>query len=204
MTFSIIVPIHNAAEYMRRGLDSIRWQSYKDYELIIVCDACTDDSEAIAREYTDKVYSVDFGNEGKARNYGLDHASGDWILWMDDDDWWLHQFAFDQLAMMVSKHFDQMDVLAFAFIFQHWGYAAPLGNRGHYWIAVWNKVWKRDFIGDTRFGEEFPADVGFHTRMMQKLPRIVNWDMPLYYYNYMRPGSQTWKLKEEVQKNAGS
>ena len=55
MMFSIIIPAHNAAEYIRKGLDSIKSQSYKDYELIVVCDACTDNTEAIAREYTDKV-----------------------------------------------------------------------------------------------------------------------------------------------------
>lgn len=192
MTFSIIIPVHNGAEYVRKALDSVKCQSYKDYELIVVCDACTDDTEAIAREYTDKVFPVPFGNEGKARNYGLDRAAGDWVLWIDDDDWWLHQFVLEQLAGVLS---DDFDVLAFSFIFQDVGYAAPRSNRGSYWIAVWSKCWRRSFIGDTRFCEEFPADVGWTQRMMDKKPRIADWNMPLYYYNYMRPGSQTWKLK---------
>ncbi len=194
--FSIIIPAYNAGNYIRKGLDSISAQTFKDYELIVVCDACEDNTEAIAREYTDKVYPMPFHNEGKARNYGLDHASGEWVLWMDDDDWWLHQFVLDQLSKEVS---DSIDVLAFSFIFQHWGYAKPTGNRGHHWIAVWNKCWRRSFIADTRFGAEHLSDVNWNQRMMAKNPRIRDWDMPLYYYNYMRPGSQTWKMKMEDQ-----
>lgn len=196
MMFSIIIPAHNAAEYIRKGLDSIKIQSYKDYELIVVCDACTDNTEEIAREYTDKVYPVPFHNEGRARNYGLDRATGDWVLWMDDDDWWLHEFVLEQLSQEVP---DAIDVLAFSFIFQTRGYAKPRNAKGAHWIAVWSKCWRRSFIGDTRFGAEFPSDVNWNVRMMAKKPRIRDWDMPLYYYNYMRPGSQTWKMKMEDQ-----
>ena len=52
--FSVIVPEHNSAEFMRKGLDSIRDQSFTDYELIVVCDACSDNTAEIAREYTDR------------------------------------------------------------------------------------------------------------------------------------------------------
>ena len=48
--FSVIVPMHNSAAFMRRGLDSIREQTFTDYELIIVCDACEDNTADIARE----------------------------------------------------------------------------------------------------------------------------------------------------------
>lgn len=192
MKFSIIIPAHNAESYFRMALNSVKAQSFKDYELIVICDACNDDTEKIAHEYTEKVYAVDYHNEGKARNCGLDHAIGDWVLWIDDDDWFLHQFVLAQIAGVLS---DDFDVLAFAFIFQHVGYAPPKGNDGKYWVAVWSKCWRRLFIGNTRFGETFPVDVGWHLRMMDKAPRIADWNMPIYYYNFMRPGSQTWKIE---------
>ena len=53
--FSVIVPAHNSAAWIRKGLDSIRAQVWDNYELIVVCDACTDNTAEIAREYTDKV-----------------------------------------------------------------------------------------------------------------------------------------------------
>ena len=91
--FSVIVPEHNSAEFMRRGLDSIRMQTFKDYELIVVCDSCEDRTAEIAREYTDKVFEIQAKRCGFARNKGLDEATGEWILFMDDDDWfpdWKH------------------------------------------------------------------------------------------------------------------
>ena len=196
MLFSIIIPAYNAADRIRAALDSVAKQTYKDYELIVVCDACEDDTAKIAREYTDKVFEVPYHNEGLARNCGLDHAVGDWVLWIDDDDYWLHEYVLEQLSEQVP---DQIDALCFSFIFKGRGYAAPSGNRGCHWIAVWTKCWRRSFIGDTRFGTEVPCDVNFNVRMMKKRPRLRDWDMPLYYYNYMRPGSTTWKLMKGVQ-----
>ena len=55
---SMILPVHNAAAYMGNALESIRRQSWKDYELIILCDACEDDSERIAREYAAKFLAL--------------------------------------------------------------------------------------------------------------------------------------------------
>ena len=83
--FSVIVPEHNSEKFMRKGLDSIKEQTFTDYELIIVCDACTDNTVNIAKEYTDKVFEIDKKRCGAARNLGLDNAKGQWILFMDDD-----------------------------------------------------------------------------------------------------------------------
>ena len=51
MKFSIIIPAYNSAGYIRKALDSVKAQSCKDYELIVVCDSCGDDTEQIAKEY---------------------------------------------------------------------------------------------------------------------------------------------------------
>ena len=66
--FSVIVPAHNAEDRMRRGLDTIRGQTFRDFELIIVCDDCQDRTAEIAREYTDRVYEVGWHSCGKTRN----------------------------------------------------------------------------------------------------------------------------------------
>ena len=59
--FSIIVPTHNSEEFMSKCLDSVVSQTCKDYELIIICDKCSDNTEKIARTYTDKVIVTDLG-----------------------------------------------------------------------------------------------------------------------------------------------
>lgn len=192
MTFSIIIPAHNSAKYIRKALNSVKAQTCDDYELIVVCDDCTDNTAEIARRYTDKVYEVPFHNEGKARNYGLDHAEGDWIMWIDDDDWWLHEYVLEEINKRLT---DNIDALCFSFVFKGRGCVKPQNTAGH-WIAVWTKCWRRSFIGGTRFEEEFPSDVTFHRRMMAKSPRLKDVDMLMYYYNYMRPYSATWLVSQ--------
>ena len=194
MKFSIIIPAYNASGHIRKALESIRVQSFTDYELIVVCDSCTDDTEAIARAYGAQTKAVDFHRDGLTRNAGLDMASGEWILFLDDDDWLLHEFVLSQLAVKTSQI--DCDIIAFAFIWKHQGYAPPrrggIRGGGYFWPAVWNKCYRRDFIGDTRFNSKWSvSDLDFTNALFAKHPRIQVWDMPLYYYNYMRPGSIT-------------
>ena len=188
--FSVIVPAHNSEEYIGKGIASIKEQSFKDYELIIVCDACTDRTEEIARGVADKVIVTDFGMDGLARNAGIDAAEGDWILFMDDDDWFLHEYVFQMLYEAVSEA--TFDMLIFSFIWKGRGYYE--NPRGKMNIAVWSKCWRREFIGDTRFPAiPFTSDDPFMQDILKKNPNCAWWDMPMYYYNYMRTGSQTEK-----------
>lgn len=196
--FSIIIPAYNAEKHIRKALDSIRDQTFRDFELIVVCDSCKDDTESVAKSYGARVISVDYGNDGLTRSRGIDEAVGDFILFMDDDDWWLHEYVLEQIDEKLREHNDNIDVLCFSFIFKGYKYATPNGNRGNHFCAVWNKCWKRSSIGATRF-PNIPncSDLHFHTEMFAKGLAIIDWDMPMYYYNYLRPGSISWKLKTE-------
>ena len=102
MTFSVIMPIYNAAPYLREAIDSVCCQTFTDCELICVDDGSTDGSAAILDEIsvTDpRVRVIHQANQGVAvaRNRGLDEAMGDWITWVDADDlyapWRLEEFA---------------------------------------------------------------------------------------------------------------
>ena len=187
--FSVIIPAHNSAAYIRKLLDSIAYQSFTDYELIVVCDACTDNTHSIAEEYTDKVFDIDCGRDGLARNCGLDHAEGEWVLFADDDDWFLHEFVFEQIAGVAGKNNE--DVLAFSFIWKGVGYSRNTPE--HMWIAVWNKCWRRSSIADTRFSDAWSvSDKDFNSAMMSKNLTVATWDMPMYYYNFMRKNSITY------------
>lgn len=192
--FSIILPAHNAAEYIRKALDSIQAQTFKDYELIVICDSCADDTALIAREYTDKVLDVGFSMSGPTRNAGLDVATGEWILFMDDDDWWLHEFVLEQ----INGQLDGCDLLCFGFIWKWRGYTSPVRPGGIYWPAPWTKAWRREAIGETRFPAAYPDDLLFHNEMMTKFLRIKTWEMPLYYYNYWRKGSISERFEPDL------
>ena len=188
MKFSIIIPAHNSAAYIHKALDSIRQQSFKDYELIVVCDSCTDNTREIAEAYGARTELVEFHADGLTRNRGIEMATGDWVLFLDDDDWFLHEFVLELLAGKLDESFD---ILCFSFIFSGVKYARPWGNRGHQWIAAWCKCYKREAIGDSRFSDttDGTADVQFFAQMFSKDLNIVGWDMPLYFYNYWREGS---------------
>jgi glycosyltransferase involved in cell wall biosynthesis len=189
--FSVIIPAYNSAAYIEKALQSVKNQSYSNYELIVVCDSCLDRTEEIAMEYGADTYSVNFHCDGLTRNYGLDRARGDWILFLDDDDWFLHEFAFDMLNQVIQQ--TNHDVIAFSFIWKGVGYSKHSEDK--LYVAAWNKCWKRSAIGDTRFSNSRTgdADLAFHNGMMAKALKIGIWDQPLYYYNYLRKGSQTEK-----------
>ena len=188
--FSVIVPAHNAEDRMRKGLDTIRGQTFRDFELIIVCDDCQDNTAEIAREYTERVYEVGWHSCGKTRNKGLDEARGEWILFMDDDDWWLHEYVLQQLSDKIDEY--EADIICFSFVFRHIGYARPVRRcNGRHWIAAWCKCYKRASIRDARFSAvtDGSADVQFYAMMFDGSRRVYDWDMPMYYYNYWREDS---------------
>lgn len=91
MFFSIIVSVYNVAEYLEGCLDSIMNQTFKDYELIIVDDGSTDGSAAICDRYgdDDRVTVIHQENRGlpQSRQRGLDIAKGDYVVFVDGDDW---------------------------------------------------------------------------------------------------------------------
>ena len=192
--FSVIMPTHNGEKYIRKSLESIRFQTFTDYELIIVCDKCDDNTEAIAREYTDKVFVIDAGRCALARNKGLDEATGEWILFIDDDDWFMDSMVFQTIADTVGKQGE--DVLAFSFFWK--GHGVARNRKDHLWTAVWNKCWRREFI--ERIGARFPDwahsdDDGFSKFCHQKA-KIAFLDQCLYFYNFMREGSLTWQIEK--------
>lgn len=91
MKFSIIVPCYNAEKYLREALDSVRRQSYADWECVCTDDGSTDSTGAILDEYaaSDRRFVVIHqknGGEGAARNVAMSQMTGDWFLFLDADD----------------------------------------------------------------------------------------------------------------------
>ena len=185
--FSVIVPCHNSEMFMRKGLDSIRNQSFQDYELLIVCDRCEDNTVDIAGEYIrpgtyDTLCLVSYGRAGLSRNAALDVARGEWVLFMDDDDWYFpgaFQILFDELTRQTK-----IDILAYGF---EWKDRGPtLQSKGNIKTAVWNKAWRREFIGQERFPDWIHTDdLGFAKKMHPKA-RFAFLPMILYYLVYPR------------------
>ena len=196
MKFSVIIPAHNSAGYIGKALRSIACQTYRDYEVIVVCDACTDDTEHVAHAALSAspnvtIERVEYHCDGPTRSRGLDLATGDWVMFMDDDDWWVRPDVLEILAGVID-HTPDIDVVAFSFEWPNYLVSPPRGNNGFFWPAVWTKCWRREFIGNTRFPNvAMESDYHFWKEMAEKRPRIVEIQPVMYHYNFMRKGSQT-------------
>ena len=197
MRFSIIVPIHNGGFRIIQLLEDIKAQTFTDYEVLAVCDACEDSSETVAERYGARVFRTDAHNSAAARNIGLNQAAGEFVLFADDDDRWLHPFALEQIDRELSAMKDVPDMIQCSFVFGENG-VTVVGNQ-RIWPNVWSKIWKRSAIGSTRFRlSDFPADdLGFVNQMLAKGISVDFLPLLWYNYNWMRPGSITWGLSRK-------
>ena len=89
---SIIVPIYNVEKYLRQCLDSIMGQTYQNFECILINDGSPDHSADICREYVEKdsrfrYFEKENGGVSSARNLGIEHSKGQYITFIDSDDW---------------------------------------------------------------------------------------------------------------------
>ncbi|MDD6488048.1 MAG: glycosyltransferase [Spirochaetales bacterium] len=89
---SIIVPVYNAAKYLSQCIDSVLAQTFTDFELILVNDGSTDESEKICLSYKEQDTRIKYvykenGGAASARKTGLEYAEGEYIGWVDSDDW---------------------------------------------------------------------------------------------------------------------
>lgn len=82
---SLIIPAHNEEKYITACLKSIKNQPFSNYEIIVVCDACTDKTALRAKKWTKKVFAIKRKNVSAARNYGAHKAKGDVLVFLDAD-----------------------------------------------------------------------------------------------------------------------
>lgn len=86
--FSIVIPVYNVEKYLKRTLDSVFNQTYQDFEVIVVNDGCTDKSMNIAKKYKVKIIDNQRVGVSEARNIGAKQAIGEYLLFLDSDDYW--------------------------------------------------------------------------------------------------------------------
>lgn len=141
MKFSVIIPVYNVQGYLNQCVDSILQQSYEDFEVILVDDGSTDNSASTCRGFMlndsrVKLIQKENGGSSTARNEGFNHANGDYVIFMDSDDYWCNKDLLFNLAKRI-KEFKE-DVVLFGCKIVHENGTEEI-TRGNYNVVLLNK-----------------------------------------------------------------
>lgn len=201
MDFSIIVPCHNLEDYIKNLLLSFHMLNINNisYEIIFVLDNCTDKTEDVIHKYMKdmnyKIITSFAGSPGGARNLGLNLATGKYIWFVDGDDWIINPEILQQIKDFFEDTTEKMVQIEFVsnyFKIQHFS-------------MVWQYFFTRDLIGEKRFNnkqnhedDDFTRDILIHYFKIKQNNELSTINIPSYFYNYARPGSQTTKERENL------
>ena len=193
---SFVIPCHNLEEYIKPLLLSFRILNFKEIntEYIFVLDDCTDNTEQLIRSYMyDTNYKIIHCFEhscGLARNLGLSLAIGEYIWFVDGDDWLIYPNTVKDCLKVLKE--TQEPIIQLKFV-------SNFFNRQFY-SMVWQYIFKKDFIKNIKFPSKQPdEDCDFMQEVFKKLDsdEISYYNIPSYFYNYNRPGSNMTQFNEK-------
>ena len=208
---SIIVPVYNAEKYIKKCMDSLVKQSKKELEFIIVNDGSTDHSEKIIQSYQDariKYFKNKNQGIGKTRNFGIKEATGEYITFLDSDDY-LPNDAIDNLYKLAQKN--KLDLVVSDYYVDNKNIKSekiksfPITNVKKnpnlifdINLAPWNKLYKKELIENIKFEENLKyEDAPFVIESIIKAKRIGKLDKETYYY-VVNPNSETTIRDERI------
>lgn len=145
--FSVIIPTYNRADKLKKCLESLANQSYKNFEVIVSDDGSTDNSAAVVEEAHGNglpvkyIYSKNWGGPARPRNIAIKNAQFEWICFLDSDDWWYT----DKLKLILPYCNENNDLVYHDFELYHKG---KLTNRKHKGRQLKKPVFNDLFIND--------------------------------------------------------
>ena len=213
---SVIVPVYNVEKYLNKCVESIVNQTYTNLEIILVDDGSPDNCPQMCDEWAEKdsrikVIHKENGGASDSRNAALDIAKGDYITFVDADDYISYECVEILLKALLENNcdmaaaryieikngitkekvyskntfiFNEVDYWKYYYInrFSRWDISAGI-------IAVWNKIYKKEVFEDIRFPiGRISEDAFIAHEIASKCDRIAYVDKPLYYY-VIRSGS---------------
>lgn len=205
---SIIVPVYNVEKYLDKCITSLQNQTYQDVEILLIDDGSTDKSGDICEHYAEQdsriiVYHKENGGLSDARNYGIQKAKGQYVAFVDSDDYVHHQM-FDILLQNMEGQ--QADIVACKYkkVFEDddneikdivdyrvYSYTSTeaVKNVDKIGITAWNKLYKKELFKNIKFevGRLHEDEFIFH-RIVYVSRKVVAIDSALYYY-VQRKGS---------------
>ena len=216
---SIIVPIYNTEKYLPKCIESIQNQTYKNLEIILVNDGSTDNSLTICQEFVEKdkrIIVIDKENEGvsSARNRGLDFASGEYIGFVDSDDY-IAPDMYQQLLTAclendadiaecgyysVNENYEIVSIfpLKNAILNSNYESCRALVKGENTSVVNWNKLYKKPLFETIRFSTyRYAVDFWVNSRIFYECKRKVALGSYLYYYLVRETSMWHAPFKEE-------
>ena len=208
MKISVIIPVYNTEDYLRDCVDSVLAQTLDDIEIILINDGSTDDSGKIIGEYVNRYpakvrdLSVINGGQGRARNFGIDMAAGEFLSFIDSDDYLEHnalelmynaavENEADIVVCDMEKRFDDGRREYVRAALQD----DPLASAG----SSSNKIFRTSAVADIRFPTGlWYEDFSFSAKMLLKSRKTVFVKEPLYIY---RCGQSSTMNNNNARKN---
>ena len=209
---SVIVPVYNVEKYLERCVKSIAAQTYKDLEILLIDDGSTDKSGEMCDDFqqTDsriKAFHKQNGGLSDARNYGIEHSAGEFISFVDSDDY-IDEKMLETLHRLITENDADLAVCSAMDVFEGKevtqvkeikefnlnkveSYKYML--RGDGIPSACNKLYKRQTVGDVRFPVGKLYEDGFFTpQILKKVEKTAVTSKPMYYY-FRRADSITTK-----------
>ncbi len=224
MTFSIVIPVYNVEEYLNQCVDSVLNQNYKQFEIILVNDGSSDGSPEICDEYAklENITVFHKENEGlsEARNDGLKIAKGEYVVFLDSDDYWEGSNNLSAINDIVKKDKD-LEIILFkrTSMFSKNHFVKPnkeyrdygkeftkdlifkdLIKHGDFECSACLKIIKRSFliINNLYFKKGIKSeDIDWFLRVFTLIKRIQTINHPFYVYRVQRADSITNSVKLE-------
>lgn len=210
---TVVVPIYNMGKYLERAVNSLLNQTYKKYEILLIDDGSTDCSGEKSEEYAKnnekiKVYHKENGGLSSARNFGIEHANGKYIIFPDPDDWVSENYLETLISLVdetsdleVCGHYVVTDksmkphsTIEKEYIYNRKEALESAMISSGFCGFAWNKLYHMEIIKryNLRFDEELgmAQDLHFLVRYLMECNKIKYSTKPLYYY-YQHIGGVT-------------
>ena len=223
MKFSFIIPVFNAGKYIKKCLKSILNQSMDDFEIICIDDSSTDNSLEILKNFSQMddriVVHSNKKNKGAgiSRNIGLNYATGEYIAFVDADDWIEKDFCEtlynnaktndSDIVLFNSIEYNLDDTSRKRIYFpknevnenEVFNYNYDKNLILNRFFVIWSKIYKREFIEKIKFNDlRIFEDIPFHVESMITAKRISYVPKELYNYRKLNENSeQNFKVKTE-------
>lgn len=191
MDLSVIVPCYNTEKHISALIHSLKAQELGEYEVeyIFVLNNCTDNTEKVIKDsgLECRILTCDIQGCGTSRNVGVENSNSTFIWFIDSDDYLLSKTAISSVLSRMYR--DNLNVVRIPY--------TSLNFNKQFYSMVWQYCYRREFIKDLKFRKKQPGeDNAFSNTVLYRLGytpynylEMPSMDKPLYYYNYMRNGS---------------